>query len=93
MIRESDEMGVMGGAVRIDERSDVLSVLPVDVWCGVCAICFTAIGTDGELLFVVLYRGDFCGCPGRTKDCVPLSAEREDLAPDDGNCGVALLMS
>jgi hypothetical protein len=28
MIRESDEMGVIGGAVRIDERSDVVGVLP-----------------------------------------------------------------
>jgi hypothetical protein len=47
---------------------------------------------DGELLVVVLYRDDFCGCPGGMKNCVPLSAESEDFTPDDGTCGVVLLM-
>jgi hypothetical protein len=35
MIRESDEMGVIGGAVRMEERSDAAEVLPVNVWSGV----------------------------------------------------------
>lgn len=84
-IGESDETGVIGGAVWIDERPDVFGVLPVNVWRGARADGFPMARTDGELLVFVLFKGDFCGCPGGIKNCVPLSAERDDLTPDEGS--------